>query len=100
MHTIFDIAAGKPLAMLSKALWEEQVANEGFRGYWYPLTSSQYVGAAPVAFDRMGERIVLWRDADGVAHAQEDRCPHRGARLSQRRVHGNEVVCPYDRLSL
>ena len=80
MHTIFEIAAGTPLATLSRALWEDRVANEGFRGYWYPLTSSRNVGAAPLAIDRMGERIVLWRDASGAVHAQEDRCQYADER--------------------
>ena len=34
----------------------------------------------------LGEAVVLWRDAQGGAHAWADKCPHRGARLSLGRI--------------
>jgi phenylpropionate dioxygenase-like ring-hydroxylating dioxygenase large terminal subunit len=96
MHALFDIAAGATFADLAgRNALEEHVANEGLRGRWYALTGSRHVETAPVAIDRMGERIVLWRDVDGAIHAQEDRCPHRGARLSQGRVIDKTIACPY-----
>lgn len=36
----------------------------------------------PIGVDLGDQQIVLWRDAEGVAHALEDRCPHRRAPLS------------------
>jgi phenylpropionate dioxygenase-like ring-hydroxylating dioxygenase large terminal subunit len=100
MHTIFEIAAGRTPEAGGRAALEELVANEGFRGHWHPLTASRNVSETPVPLDRMGERIVLWRDAAGAIHAQEDRCPHRGARLSQGRVRENAIVCPYHGISI
>jgi phenylpropionate dioxygenase-like ring-hydroxylating dioxygenase large terminal subunit len=99
MHTIFEIAHGAKVDG-SRAAIEERIANEGFRGHWYPLTASRNVGPKPLALDRMGERIVLWRDTAGAVHAQEDRCPHRGARLSQGRVIDATIVCPYHGISI
>lgn len=43
----------------------------------------------------LGEPVVLYRQADGVAAALADRCPHRFAPLSMGKVCGNEVQCPY-----
>lgn len=94
MHTIFAVAAGEATEHDRDAL-EEAVANEGFRGRWYALTAVRNVGAEPLRVERLGEPIVLWRDAAGALHAQEDRCPHRGARLSQGFVHDDTIVCPY-----
>lgn len=39
--------------------------------------------------------VVLWRDAEGVAHAFEDRCCHRGAPLSRGRLEGCTLRCMY-----
>jgi nitrite reductase/ring-hydroxylating ferredoxin subunit len=41
------------------------------------------------------KEIVLWRDTDGVAHVWEDRCPHRGMRLSFGFVRGSRIACLY-----
>ena len=37
----------------------------------------------------------MWRDSDGVAHVWEDRCPHRGMRLSLGFVRGDQIACLY-----
>ncbi len=39
--------------------------------------------------------IVLWRGQDGIVRAWENRCPHRGMRLSFGRVRGNRLSCLY-----
>lgn len=43
----------------------------------------------------LGRDLVLWRESDGTAHAWEDLCMHRGARLSKGCVRNDTVVCPY-----
>ena len=50
---------------------------------------------APVGLTRLSEQIVLWRDHDGKVHALEDRCPHRGARLSLGWNLGGNIACWY-----
>jgi phenylpropionate dioxygenase-like ring-hydroxylating dioxygenase large terminal subunit len=42
----------------------------------------------------MGRDLVLWRSGDAV-QAFDDRCPHRGARLSLGRVVGEQLQCAY-----
>ena len=56
--------------------------DKGLRGLWYPVLASWEVQSAPVGITRLGEQIVVWRNKDGQVQALEDRCPHRGARLS------------------
>jgi phenylpropionate dioxygenase-like ring-hydroxylating dioxygenase large terminal subunit len=69
--------------------------NQGLRDLWYPVLPSWQVHGAPVGITRLGQRIVVWRDATGAVHALEDRCPHRGARLSLGWNLGDRVACWY-----
>ena len=69
--------------------------EQGLRNLWYPIAPSWQVGENPLGVTRLGERIVIWRDRNGVAHALEDRCPHRGARLSLGWNLGDRLACWY-----
>jgi phenylpropionate dioxygenase-like ring-hydroxylating dioxygenase large terminal subunit len=62
---------------------------------WHPVALSSEVVGDPVAAHLLDRPVVLWRDADGAAHAWADQCPHRGARLSQGRVQDGRLECPY-----
>ncbi len=62
---------------------------------WYPLIESRRLRRKPLGVQRLGERMVLWRDASGVAVALRDRCPHRGVALSGGAVRGHRIECPY-----
>ncbi|MBN9364706.1 MULTISPECIES: Rieske 2Fe-2S domain-containing protein [unclassified Devosia] len=42
-----------------------------------------------------GREVMIWRGEDGVAHVWEDRCPHRGMRLSLGFVRSNALNCLY-----
>ena len=65
------------------------------KSLWHPVALCHHVGPQPLAATLLGEPLVLWRDADGAAHAFADQCPHRGARLSLGRVAGGQLECPY-----
>src|SRR3546814_15276430 len=65
------------------------------RNLGYPVGPGWMVARAPVGVTRLSENIVLWRDADGQVHALEDRCPHRGARLTLGWALGDRVACWY-----
>ncbi len=67
----------------------------GPRDQWYPVAPSWQVQGAPLGLTRLGEQIVLWRDAAGLVHALQDRCPHRGARLSMGWNLGDRLACWY-----
>ena len=43
----------------------------------------------------LGEHVLLYRGASGQVAALNDRCPHRGALLSQGRLEGDDVRCMY-----
>ncbi len=73
----------------------ERRMDMGLTGYWYPVLPSWAVSDAPTGITRLCQNIVLWRDGDGSVHALEDRCPHRGARLSMGWNLGDRVACWY-----
>ena len=63
---------------------------------WHPVAASSSVaGNALLATQLLGRELVLWRDATGVLHAWEDRCPHRGASLFFGRNEAGGIRCLY-----
>jgi hypothetical protein len=53
----------------------------GFENYWYPIVTSREVRRKPRAVRLLGRDIVLFRDGQKL-FALDDRCPHRGIKLS------------------
>jgi len=80
---------------MSDAQAVERRLNRGLLNQWYPVLPSWALAGAPVGITRLSENLVLWRDGDGVPHAAEDRCPHRGARLSLGWNLGDRLACWY-----
>ena len=62
---------------------------------WWPVAASWMVTDDPQGLTRLGEKIVVWRDKDDKVHCVEDRCPHRGARLSMGWNLGDRLACWY-----
>jgi len=66
------------------------------RNQWYIILESNEVKAGkPVGVTRMGEKLVLWRDADGQVVCMLDRCPHRGVALSAGKLIEGRIQCPF-----
>ena len=53
----------------------------GFEDYWYPVMREDRLGSKPESLVLFGQRIMFYRDA-GEIFALQDRCPHRGIRIS------------------
>lgn len=63
---------------------------------WYPLALAEGIEPGTSAGTQLfGKELVVWRDAEGAAHVWEDRCPHRGMRLSFGFVRGDRMACLY-----
>jgi nitrite reductase/ring-hydroxylating ferredoxin subunit len=63
---------------------------------WLPLaltTAIETGTSAGTAID--GTEIAVWRDVAGRVHTWEDRCPHRGMKLSFGFVRGDHIACLY-----
>jgi phenylpropionate dioxygenase-like ring-hydroxylating dioxygenase large terminal subunit len=69
----------------------------GFRNYWYPVMAAWRLRRKPRPIKVLGEDIVVFRDS-GKLYALSERCPHRGARLSQGKClypGSGTISCPY-----
>lgn len=62
--------------------------------YFWPILPASMVAKKPKRVVYFGEPIVLFRE-EGQIQALADRCPHRGAPLSQGRVTPLGLQCPY-----
>lgn len=62
---------------------------------WYPVLRSDELTVAPVKITVIQTDIVLFRDANGVAHGLSAYCPHRGCDLACATVNGDELVCAF-----
>ena len=62
---------------------------------WYQAAWSHEVGDKPFPRTMLGEQIVLFRDAEGRAHALQDRCCHRATPLRLGHVVPEGLQCGY-----
>jgi len=79
---------------------EKQIGFEsglelGLRNMWYPVCRSTTVKEKPIGLHRLGDDIVVWRDSLGRVHAHDDRCLHRGAKLSVGQIVNDTLRCAY-----
>jgi nitrite reductase/ring-hydroxylating ferredoxin subunit len=63
---------------------------------WYPVALCNGIETGRSAGTRLfDQELCIWREVEGIAHAWEDRCPHRGMRLSFGFVRGDRIACLY-----
>jgi nitrite reductase/ring-hydroxylating ferredoxin subunit len=66
------------------------------RNRWFPVAAStDAVSRHVLQAQLFGQEIALWRDDAGALNAWENRCPHRGVRLSIGFNTGMELRCQY-----
>lgn len=71
-----------------------EAAERAMRRMWWPVARSADLDKPQPAL-LLGERLVVWRTASGQAVVQSRRCPHRGGDMTQGKVHGEALACPY-----
>jgi nitrite reductase/ring-hydroxylating ferredoxin subunit len=63
---------------------------------WFPVARSEEAPPRHVVQAQLlGQEIALWRDDSGALNAWENRCPHRGVRLSIGINDGTTLRCQY-----
>jgi nitrite reductase/ring-hydroxylating ferredoxin subunit len=95
MESATPVTATEKLA--ATGVSRDQIPVLGYRNYWYPAMASKNVGRKPAQVKLLGAEVALFRDSQtGKVHALEDRCPHRGALLSQGRIYyPSTLTCSY-----
>ncbi len=77
-------------------LTEDDLYRKGLRNRWHAVCPSNHVEPGAIhRVRRLGQDWVLFRKADGSVGMLEDRCPHRGAPLSQGKNLGDRIQCSY-----
>src|SRR5882762_4674878 len=62
---------------------------------WWVAAPAEDVTRKPICLWLLEQRVVLFRTEGGAIAALEDRCAHRWAPLSEGKVIGDEIACPY-----
>lgn len=82
--------------MVKKTVTTDDLLGTGLRNRWYAVCPTRFVAPGSLRrLTRLGENWVLFREPDGTLHMLEDRCPHRGAPLSQGSHMGDRIACSY-----
>lgn len=71
-----------------------KIQDQVLRNDWIVACKAEDVGEKPLQVIIMGERVVIYRNEEGV-YALKDLCVHRGAALSLGCVKDGNLVCPY-----
>jgi phenylpropionate dioxygenase-like ring-hydroxylating dioxygenase large terminal subunit len=66
-----------------------------FINFWYAALPSEALTDRPARVRMLGVDVVLFRGAEGGAHALANTCVHRGASLGDGRLKNGNVQCPY-----
>jgi phenylpropionate dioxygenase-like ring-hydroxylating dioxygenase large terminal subunit len=67
-----------------------------FKRFWYPVIPiSLLSNDKPHPFQLLGQKIVVWLDAEGKPAVAADRCCHRSANLSLGKVENGMLACAY-----
>jgi phenylpropionate dioxygenase-like ring-hydroxylating dioxygenase large terminal subunit len=59
------------------------------------VLDSTQVQDRPVGVIRMGEKLVFWRNHQGLLSCLHDRCVHRGVALSKGKIIHDKLQCPF-----
>lgn len=69
------------------------------RNAWYVAAWDREIADTLLPLQMLGQRLVLFRTADGQVSALEDACPHRKLPLSMGRLQGDQIECGYHGLT-
>jgi len=64
---------------------------------WHPIVPSHYLRVSDniVAGFAQGQELAIWRNKEGAVQVWDNRCPHRGTRLTLGRIIDDRLSCAY-----
>lgn len=62
---------------------------------WYVILESKEVNKKPIGIKRLNKNLVLFRDKNNKINCLEDKCRHRGVKLSHGKVVNDCIECPF-----
>ncbi len=72
------------------------VTDRVLRDDWHPVALTANLPIVKlIAIQLLDTPLVVWKDSSGAFHAWEDRCPHRGMKLSMGQLHSDTLSCAY-----
>ncbi len=78
------------------SLSADRIFTTGMRDQWHAICPSDHIAPGGLLrLTRLGEDWLLFRQTDGTLRMLADRCPHRGAPLSQGQHLGDRIACRY-----
>jgi nitrite reductase/ring-hydroxylating ferredoxin subunit/ferredoxin len=70
--------------------------NSSIESGWFALCDVDQLGERAIYHTELsGNELVVWRAQDGAINVWENRCPHRGVRLSMGHHRGDALQCQY-----
>ena len=73
-----------------------EVPDVSPEGRWFPVCRGEEAAPRHIVHTALlGQELAVWRADDGAVNAWENRCPHRGVRLSVGTNLGDRLKCRY-----
>ncbi|TYP80983.1 phenylpropionate dioxygenase-like ring-hydroxylating dioxygenase large terminal subunit [Maritimibacter alkaliphilus HTCC2654] len=72
--------------------------GDAFRRYWIPICQTSDIptpDSPPFPLEILGQKLVVWRNADGQLGVLDQFCPHRRSSLAIGRCEGDGIRCLY-----
>ena len=81
---------------LSEVPEMSEVPDVSPEGRWFPVCRGEEAAPRHIVHTALlGQELAVWRADDGTVNAWENRCPHRGVRLSVGTNLGDRLKCRY-----